>query len=363
MGIWNAVELFASARDIAVEQSRQPIRSVRMSPLSPWATRGTLSKIDYNPDVFAQTAQPVTVDEAMSVGPIKKGRAILHALIASRPLVAIRNVDGIDTQLSGKDAPTWLYRSDTDISPQQRMADMLDDHLFHDATVLAVERGVSEGKPILDAVHLPYDWWQLDEHGVLLVNDQPVSSDAVIYIPGPSRGLLVEAQAEIREWRQIRRNVAQRLGTPAPTVLLHDPDPQQLTDSEVDDLVQKAGAARRSPNGAVMYTGHLDATVVPNSDDSALFIEARNALRLDLANHINLPAAVLDGSAATASLTYSTSEGKRSEVADYSLDYWTTPLTRRLSQDDVVPRSTRIRFDFGDLFAVSNAPTGARTQD
>jgi phage portal protein BeeE len=129
-------------------------------------------------------------------------------------------------------------------------------------------------------------------------------------------------------------------------------------------MVRSVAKQRRSPDGGVMYVGGgIKATAVPINDDSSLYIQARNALRIDLANHLNLPVALLDGSPATASLTYSTGEGKRSEFDDLSVDYWTTPIQAAFSQDSVVPRGTRIRFDFASRYAATNAPTGAPTLD
>jgi phage portal protein BeeE len=107
----------------------------------------------------------------------------------------------------------------------------------------------------------------------------------------------------------------------------------------------------------------MDAEMTNPGDDSGLFIEGRNALRLDVANFFNLPAALLDGSTSTASLTYSTQEGRRNEVFDYGIAYWTAPIENALSLDNVCPRGQRIRFDFTDLNAAANVPTGPVTED
>lgn len=367
-----AVALWDRAVELAEDSARSApsAAAARLSPLSPWATQGSLRRVEWNPDVFGdRSTGPVTPAQLLHCGPFKRGRAVLHSQLI-RPLVAISYdaTTNTDTVLTGDAAPTWLYRTDTDISPDQRLADMIDDHLYFEATVLAVRRGTGAelgGRgAILDAVHIPYEWWRVDDDGVLLVDDRPVSPDEVIYIPGPSRGLCDEAQDEVRQWRSIARNIATRLNSPAPSIILEDPENGNAPeDDEIDELVAAAAEARRGPDGGVMYVGNLKATVVNNNDDSAMFIEARNALRLDFANHLALPAALIDGSPATASLTYSTAEGARDQLADLSLDYWTGPIERALSQDNVVPRGTRIRFQFADLYAPTNAPTGAPTQD
>jgi hypothetical protein len=369
--ISSALDLFDAAADIArADAAAGWHRGAELGPLSPWATKRHLATIAWDADAFGSSRdQPPTVADALRVPAIKKGRAILHAVLGSAPLVAIRNDAGVDTVLAGKDAPTWLYRSDTEIAPETRMAAILDDLLFYEAALLVVKRGrrpdpATRGT-ILDAVHVPYDWWSVDpESGVLRVNDIPMDPDAVLWIPGPSQGLLVEARAEIRQWLDMASNIARRLASPAPSIILEDSDTGDADDDEIDDMVARVAAARRSPDGGVMYVpAGIKATAVQSNDDSALYIQARNALRIDLANHLNLPVALLDGSPATASLTYSTAEGKRSEFDDLSLDYWTTPITAALSQDVVVPRGTRIRFDFSSRYAATNAPTGAPALD
>lgn len=369
--ISSALDLFDAAADIArVDAASSWRQGAELGPLSPWATKRHLATIAWDTDAFgAGTDRAPTVADAMRVPAIKKGRAILHAVLTSAPLVAIRNTGGVDTVLAGKDAPPWLYRSDTEISPSQRTAGILDDLLFHEASLLVVKRGrrpddATRGS-ILDAVHVPYDWWTVDtDSGVILVDDLAMDPDAVVWIPGPSQGLLVEARAEIQQWLSIARNTAQRLATPVPPIFLQDSDTGDADDDEIDELVGNVARQRRDPNGGVFYIpAGMTATAQALNDDAALYIEARNALRIDLANHLNLPVALLDGSPATASLTYSTAEGKRSEFDDLSLDYWTTPITSALSQDVVVPRGTRVRFDFSSRYAAMNAPTGAPALD
>ena len=72
---------------------------------------------------------------------------------------------------------------------------------------------------------------------------------------------------------------------------------------------------------------------------------------------------MLDGSMATASLTYSTAEGKRSEFIDYSLAYWAMPIEARLSQDDVTSAGTYCRFDLSALATPAQAGTNPATED
>jgi hypothetical protein len=363
---WSTVlDLFKSVEDMDTE-ARAPAaggtgRSSQRGIVSPWQT-GELSKVAWA-DIFGVELASVSIGEAMRCAPVKKGRALLHSLIGTRPL---RQYDA-GTGQPATNQPRWLSRTDTRISPQLRLKRMLDDHLFYDATLLVVKRGTPPANgglvPILDAVHCPYDRWRIDDDGVILVDEQPAWDDAVVWIPGPSAGLLAEAADEIREWRAMRDNMGKRLANPTPFFWLEDTD-ESTTKEDAQAYVDSFNTARQGAAGGTAYVpAGMAAHAADPNDDHQLYIEGRNGLRLDIANHFNLPASLFEGSLATASLTYSTAEGKRNEVSDYGLGYWTDPIEAALSLDNVSPRGSRIRIDFTDLYAPTNAPAGAITED
>lgn len=136
-----------------------------------------------------------------------------------------------------------------------------------------------------------------------------------------------------------------------------------MDQTEAKTYVEAVAKARRSIDGAVMFIPNSVDLEAHNADTTDLFEAGRNALRIDFANHMNLPVALLDGSVAEASLTYSTQEGRRNELFDYTIGYWTAPIEQALSLDNVVPRGQRIRFDFTDLLNSQATPTGAPEQD
>src|SRR5690606_9573712 len=114
-------------------------------------------------------------------------------------------------------------------------------------------------------------------------------------------------------------------------------------------LLEGWSKARRDPeSSAVGFVPYGIQPVFPGLDASGtqdLFIQGRNALRLDIANLTNIPASLLDGSVATASLTYQTQEGQRSSFQEQTMRYWLSPIEHRLSMDDVTPSGQVVRFD------------------
>lgn len=328
--------------------------------ISPWAT-GELSKIVWS-DIFGMQGASVTRTEALSIPGVFKARATLTSLIADKPLKAYRG----DVELVNQ--PTFLYRTDGGVSPWQRMAATIDDLIFYGKSLWLVARA-ADGS-ITEAQRWPIEWWEITPDGELRVQPNasspkvPLPEENAILIWGPSEGLLTLGVRTLRGAADIESTVAARARSPIPAAVLRETTSDaDIQPEEAQELIASWVRARQDPNGAVAYLPYgieLEALGDTNTD---LFTEARNASRIDIANFFNLPASLLDGSLSTASLTYSTQEGKRNEVFDYGLPYWIRPIEERLSQDDVVPRGQRVRFDFSALLTNPQNPTGPVTED
>lgn len=312
-------------------------------------------------DVFG-TDFPDIIDRnyAMRVPAIRRARALIVGSIADLPLVAYRGDDRLAEQ------PTWAYRSDkTDI--WHRMAATLDDILFYDESMW-LRRNGSDGFPT-DMEHIPWDAWSLNAEGQIEVAFSPdvqptvVPSADLLYIPGTGDGGLLSASDTIRGARAIDRAWIARTRSPIPPTLFRQVEQETATPEEITSLITGWASARSNPETAAVafVPWGLEPVFPTASDDSAMFIQGRNAVRLDTANLTNIPASLLDGSTATASLTYTTAEGQKSSFHEQSLRYWSAPIEHRLSMDDVVPRGQRVRFDI--TYNTQVAPTGEPGED
>ena len=350
MGISNALRIFSTS---LVETSRlNPPAQVS----SPWSESNNLLPALIASDVLGLDApEAITREQAMCVPAIAKGRAILHSIIGSAPLIAQRAGVDLVTQ------PAWLYRSDSGISPTTRTKMILDDLIFNEASLLAVKRG-NEGQ-IVDATPVPYEQWSVNADGYIEVNCVPVPADQVVYIPGPGPGLLTMARDTIVAALSTERAWAARVRNPFPAMVLQEVEDHGMTTEEAKQYVSDVALARRNPDSAVMFMPANMRIESHAAETADLYESGRNALRLDFANFLNIPAALLDGSTATASLTYSTQEGRRNELFDYTISYWASPIEEALSLDNVVPRGQRVRFDFSNYLNPTAAPTGPNTQD
>jgi hypothetical protein len=310
-------------------------------------------------DIFGDMPEFVDRVTAMKVAPIVRGRDLIVGGISDLPLIAYAGDTRLETQ------PTWLYRTN-DVSPWHRMAFTLDDLIFNDCALWWRENG--EGGTLLSAWRIPPEFWRINEDRQIEVqttegNFEVQDSKNLIYFPGPGGGLLNTARDTIRGARAIDRAWTARVQSPIPPTLFQQTEQEVADDADVQGLLTSWGTARRNPEtaGTAFVPYGLTPVFPPVNDDSQMFIEGRNAIRLDIANHLNIPASLLDGSTATASLTYVTAEGQKSSFHEQSLRFWTAPIEHRLSMDDIVPRGQRVRFDI--TYTTQIAPTGEPGED
>lgn len=341
---------------LATQVANRPTVSTRGrgSIRSPWTT-GQLQQLVWG-DLLDVETLPVTRAEAMTVPAVVKARHILVTYLAGVPLRAMRG----DAVLPDAEQPSFLYRTNGASTPWHRMAWTIDDLLFKGWSLWAVQRGAEQ--QITDAVRVPPEWWTINADGFVEINGSEVGASEVILFAGPAEGLVEFAARTIRAARNVEQTWAGRVRNPIPLVELHQLTDDVLTEQEIDDLLATYVTARRDPDGAAMYTPNDIQINVHGDTASSYLVEARNAVRLDVANMTGLPGEALDGSLSTASLTYSTQEGTKTELTD-ALRMWYEPIEARLSQDDVVPRGQRVRFDRGDLAAPVPAPTGPTVED
>jgi len=240
-----------------------------------------------------------------------------------------------------------------------RIAWTVDDHIFYGWSLWLVARGAASGDqtrgPVQDAQHVPYDRWDVD-NGAITVDQTPLPAGSYLLLNGPFDGLLNVASETIRAAKALERAWSSRVRNPNPTVIVEEKEDGTFTTKEANKYVQQLSKALQHPDGAVLFVPFKANLRLEGGEAPNVLTEARNAVRIDIANLLNLNASALDGAKPQSSLTYETQETERVELAE-RMPYWTAPLEHRLSMDDVVPRGTRVRFDFGDAQPNTGTPT------
>jgi hypothetical protein len=334
---------------------------------SPW-TEGAVSKIVWA-DVFGADYAPIGRADAMAIPAFSRARDLICNTVAELSLVAVTGRGATTTVLTDDKQPRWMYRTDGAISPYLRMMWTVDDLLHYGASAWGVERG-ADGFP-LNAWRIPYEDWDLDDEGYLTDPDGKRYGRNAIYIPSHTAGVIDRSEATLKAAANIQAAVAQRASVPIPVMEIRltadyelDDEPDENGDTEADRLVKGYAKARQNPNGAVVLSPPGVELYPHGGDgDAGFMVEGRNAVRLDMGNITGVPGALLDGSTATATLTYSTSEGKSNEFREYGAGLMLNTLRSRLSQDDMLPSGQRAEFDFTVEDASPQPPIDTTRQD
>ncbi|NRD25838.1 phage portal protein [Frigoribacterium sp. VKM Ac-2836] len=331
---------------------------------SPWAQESDIKRFIISEALGSQlSALPMGRDSAMSIPAVGRGRNLIVAAIAPLPLVALSNGTPVTVQ------PSFLYRSDTLVSPRERLVRTLDSLIFHGHALWAVQRGAKqEGQahaPILDAAWVPHDQWSIDQEGRVLVAGKPADAEEVIYINGWTDGLLNTGARTLKGALALENGHVDRANHPVPqTVIGHKSDADtQLEQSEITDLLDQYKAARRDPEGSVAYEPPGLSFRSEGAYDADMFMTGRNYNRVDIASHLGIPASLLDGSTAEASLTYVTTEGNANRFVTETLPLFMGPIEDALSSDSVVPRGQSVRFDKTEILTAPGTPTSAPVED
>ncbi|NYD72300.1 phage portal protein [Herbiconiux flava] len=302
----------------------------------------------------------MTRGDAIAIPAVSKARNLLVTAVCGFPMRAL-DVNGLV-----KDQPTWMYRTNSNVSPYERMTWTVDDGIFYGYSLWLTERGpVAPGAkrgPLLNAAWCPTtDWTVTDNQLIYLPENRALSADEFILFNFPFEGLLNIGRRTLRGARDTEEAWVGRMRNPLPLINLHQTD-DSLTPEQVKEFVNAWSKARRSVNGAIGYTPPGIELLVEGEVQTDLFTEGRNAIRTDIGSLLNVRASMLDGTSGIDSLTYTTKDGERNQFYELDLPFWTAPIEARLSMDDVVPRGQRIRFDKYDLYNPP-APTGTPVED
>lgn len=328
---------------------------------SPWTSR-QLHRIALDELIGLKPTEVVRSD-AMRIPAVVRGRGLICGTLSRYPLALFESAGTSDPDDDARlPVPAWMQSTSTGQSPITRMLWTLDDLIFNAMSVWATKRD-PETKEILDAVRVPTEYWHVDPDTLgVQVNGEAAGADEVIIIEGPQDRLLDIAAEQVEASRDLANAWQQRLKSPIPLVKIRQTEASvELDEDEIDDLVLDYEAARRQSGTAFVPYG-FDAEAMGEVAPD-LYVEGRNADRLDWGNFLNLPAMMLDGSMSTATLTYSTQEGKRAEFVDYSLFYWASAIEARLSLDDVTPPGTYCRFDLSWLTTSVQQTRNAPSED
>lgn len=298
-------------------------------------------------------------ESVMAIPAMARQRHLIAGQLARCPLVVLDAATATDTPLPTQ--PRWATRTDGTVHPYHRMLWTADDLIFHGWSVWSTTRG--HGDELLAADRIPPDRWDMDEVGRISVDDELVTADEVIALPGPHEGVLNFGGNALRRTIANLDAAANAARNPSAYLELHYTGDDDLTDAEIDAHIGRWAKARRGENGGVAWTNKVLEVREHGTHESHLLIEGRNADAVDVSRLVSSPAAMADATNAGASLTYETTAGRNGQFLDYGVSLYMDAIAARLSMDDVVPRGQRVAFDTTQLRSLTPTATGADTED
>lgn len=346
----------AAGSDVAAAVDRATAGFVsdpaRLPIASPWSSSTNLQRIVFE-DIFGSDTPCNTRSAAMKIPAVARGRNLLVSTICRFPFVTKKR----DTVLAP--AP-WITNAGA-MSPQLRLALTVDDLIFYGWSCWWRTNG-ADGFP-LAAERIDIDDWTINDDSRVEVHGQVVDDNQVIVIPGLHEGILSFGSQAIQDATSLYRNVRNRLSSPVPQIDLHQTGGRQLTRDERQELIDGWTAARRGANGGVAYSNEVIEVRELGAGGEQLMIEERNATAVEMARLIGVHANLVDATAPKASLNYETTNGRNQELVDFDLPLYMTPITARLSLDDVTARGTHVALDLGEFTNLTPSATGPALED
>lgn len=337
----------ASTPQLAASTAQLPRQRGISSPLS---DQSALQAVVWA-DLTDQTANLLTREAALSIPALARQRHIIAGSIARCPLVVVDAATGTPIP----EQPIWLSRTDRLVSPYHRTLWTVDDQLFDGWALWRCERGY--GGALLGVEHIAYERWGTDDAGRIEVDGELVADGEVIALPGPHPGILHFGASALRRTLDNLDAAANAARNPSAYLELHYEGDDELTDDQIDALIERWAKARRGLNGGVSYTNKYLRVIEHGTHESHLLVEGRNADAVDVSRMVSSPAAMADATNAGASLTYETTAGRNAELIDYGIGLYLDSIAARLSLDDVVPRGQRVVFDTSELRTVAPSST------
>ena len=287
--------------------------------------------------------QPVTRQTAMAISAVAKCRHLMAGHLGKMPLVAYRGNKPMDKQ------PLIVTQPEVGRPRFITMTWTADALMFFGRAWFTVtQRYQEDGRP----ARLRFvPEWEAEVIDGQLVKAYGVKVDPkdVIRVDGPHEGLLTFAGPRIREALAIDRAAARAADNPVPSIDLHQTGGADMSDAEIDALIERWGTKRRGVNGAIGYTNASIEARALGQPVEQLLIDGRNVAALNICRSLGFPAWAADVTVAGSSLTYSNVQSRTRELIENTYASYMAAIEARFSMDDILPAGVWAGFDTSGL--------------
>lgn len=311
----------------------------------------------YNYQAYSQPfniygVNTVTREQAMQVPAVARARNIICATIGSLPLEVRR-----ESNNSRVPTPPFIRQPDPRMTGQSVYTFLAEDILFTGNGYLQILELGAEGRP------LSAQWISaqrvgkvLDNAGINVIGYTIDGSripnnglGSLIPFTGYDEGLLNRAGTTILTALALEKAVKRFADEPTPNVVLKSNLPMPA--ERVTALLNSWKEARNT-RGTAFVNDTIDFQSIGFNPEQLSLSSARQYMASEIARACNLPEWYL-GANAGGSMTYSNTIQERRALVDFSLKPLMTCITQRLSDIDITPRGSYVKFDLSEFYAPS----------
>lgn len=337
---------------------------------SPWAPTDALTTfaLDEALKGALETSGEMTRDMALRIPGVKRAHDILCAIAAGMPYY---EMDG-DQRVA--DQPRWLTSSRSGVSPYHRWFGVASDQFMTGWACLGFTAHPADD-PDADALHIPFGMWGIDTEDGNRVKPTTAARFPAEYaahmvaIPlgYGSNGMLNDGIDTLRQARFVEEAYEDRIENPvALTIMTIQGDRYDQMSREKRRELRRDWAEGRKASSIGMTPDYVKIDTA-GQIATDLYESARNASRLDLANHAGVPASLIEatrqGGGGGQDVRYSNDETARNELYDFGAAKYVRAVEARLSLDDVCLPGRSIRADLSSFMATPSPGTNPTSED
>lgn len=310
----------------------------------------------YNLQAYTQPftyfgATTVSREQAMQVPAVARARNIICSTIGSLPLEVRR-----ESNNSRVPTPPFIRQPDPRVTGQTVYTFLAEDLLFTGNGYLQILEIGADQRPLsAQWISASRVTKQLDNAGINVIGymidgtripDYGLGS--LIPFTGYDEGLLNRAGTTILTALALEKAVKRFADEPTPNVVLKSNLPMPA--ERVTALLNSWKEARNQ-RGTAFVNDTVDFQAIGFSPEQMTLNQSRQYMASEIARACNLPEYYLGGSAA--SMTYSNVTAERRSLIDLSLRPLMSCITQRLSDNDITPRGSFVKFDLEEFYSPS----------
>lgn len=308
-------------------------------------------------------------NRAMSVATISRARDLMASVISCMPLrMYYEQWDGEEMKKTYLAPRSWLRQPDPSVTYPFLMAWTFDDLFFYGRAFWYITSRTQDGFPAT-FTRLPAGSvttqdqagpvWFAPSNEVYFQGNMIDPKDLVQFL-SPVQGIVYMSEQTVVTALKLEASRLRNAESSMPSGVLKQTGGEPLSAPELADLASAFNAARATNQTAALneFLTYTETTATP---DKMLLIDAANYQALECARLTNVPPYLVGVS--TGSYSYQSSEQARADLYIFGVKVYADAIAATLSQNNVLPRGTYVKFDADEYLKENYAADKMDTAD